>query len=304
MRVYFIYILFVSSFLFSQNVLVETDTNLIRIGEHINLKIKVYGLEKDSIVWPNNDTLFEPFELLDNSILLNIAENDTHVVHNYILTSFDTGRFTIPSIPIYSKYLDSLLTSPLDISVLSMPLDTTNNFFDIKPPKKIPLLARELIFYFIYLLLLILVIVGIILLVKYLKNKKVSKVTDLKPVIPIDVYYLNALADLEKKDYLKDEKYKDYYTELSEIFRGYLEVRFSIPALESSTFELKALLLELKIQDKWLNSFFRNNDIVKFAKGVPSKEDSLLFLESVRNFIKNFGVEVLEDEDLNDLNKL
>ena len=46
MRIVFIYILFISPFLFSQNAILEIDTNYIRIGEHFNLNIKVSGLEK------------------------------------------------------------------------------------------------------------------------------------------------------------------------------------------------------------------------------------------------------------------
>ena len=90
---------------------------------------------------------------------------------------------------------------------------------------------------------------------------------------------------------------------MSEIFRGYLELRFQIPALESSTHELKGLLHNLKISENWLNPFFRNNDIVKFAKGIPSDDDSRLFLNNVRDFIKKFGVSdmdvLCEDQKIN-----
>ena len=299
MRIVFIYILFISPFLFSQNAILEIDTNYIRIGEHFNLNIKVSGLEEDSIIWPNSDSLFQQFELLDNSLSSIYLKNDTHVVHNYLLTSFDTGKFTIPTISIYSSLIDSLVTKPLDIHVLSMPLDTTSQFFDIKPPKKIPLLFNELLIYVFYALLFILFLACIVFLIKYWRKRKVPEVLNLTPAIPIDVYFLNALADLEKKEYLKEKKYKEFYTELSEIFRGYLEMRFDIPALESSTYELKGLLSDLNIKDKWLNSFFRNNDVVKFAKGIPSKKDSLLFLESIRIFIENFGVSDTGNETTN-----
>ena len=305
MRIFFIYILFFPLFIFSQNAILETDTSYIRIGEQFNLNIKVYGVDDDSIMWPNNDSIFQQFELLNSSITSILSENDTHVVHNYLLTSFDTGQFTIPSFCIYKSLVDSLITKPLDIHVLSIPLDTTNQFFDIKPPKNIPLLARELLMYFFYVLLFLLLVICMVFLIKYLTRKKVPNVIDLKPAIPIDVYFLNALNDLEDKDYLKDDKYKDFYTELSEIFRGYLEMRFHIAALESSTYELKGLLSELKIKDKWLSSFFRNNDIVKFAKGIPSKKESHLFLESIKIFIQNFGVDSSDEKtDLNKDNKL
>ena len=305
MRVFFIYILFFPLFIFSQNVILETDTNLIRIGERFNLNIKVYGVEDDSIIWPNNESIFQQFELLNSSVSSIVLDKDTHFVHNYLLTSFDTGKFTIPTFCIYKSSHDSLITKSLSVNVLSMPLDTTNQFFDIKPPKNIPLLARELIAYILYVLLFLLLVICVVFLIKYLIRKQVPKVIDLKPAIPIDVYFLNALNDLEAKNYLNEEKYKDFYTELSEIFRGYLEMRFHIAALESSTYELKGLLSKLKIKEKWLSSFFRNNDIVKFAKGIPSKQESHLFLESIKIFIQNFGVDSSDDKtDLNKDNKL
>ena len=90
-------------------------------------------------------------------------------------------------------------------------------------------------------------------------------------------------------------------SELSEIFRGYLELRFNIPALESSTHELKGLLNNLKIKEKWFTNFFRNNDIVKFAKGIPSKKESVIFLDNIKDFIKKLGV---SDEIFTEENKI
>ena len=290
MRSLYLYISLISFSLFAQNVVLEIDTNASRIGEQFNLSLKVYGLEQDSIIWPNIDSVFQEFELLDHSSPSLSWEPDTYVSKNYLLTSFDTGKFSIPSLSINTLFDDSLFTDSLNVYFLATPTDTTNQFFDIKPPKKIPFLTRELMTYFLYVLLLIFLVGGIFLLIRYFTKKEVSPVVDLKPSIPIDIYFLNKLNDLEKKQYLQAEKYKNFYTELSEIFRGYLEMRFDIPALESSTYELKGLLSDLKIQDKWLNNFFRNNDIVKFAKGVPSYEDSVLFLKSIKVFVQDFGV--------------
>jgi len=297
MKDFGIYILLISFPLISQNAILESDTNYCRIGEHFNLNITVNGVGQDSLVWPSADSLFKQFELLDHSLINRSLNNDTSISSNYRLTSFDTGKFIIPSVAILHPPNDTLFTNPLQINFLATPLDTTNQFFDIKPPKKIIFLTRELLRYILYVLLFIFCVILIFLLVRYFKKRERSEVLKLKPDIPIDIYFLNQLDELEKKQYLKEERYKDFYTDLSEIFRGYLEMRFHIPALESSTYELKELLVNLKIQDSWLNSFFRNNDIVKFAKGIPSKKDSLLFLEHIKTFIRNFGVSNLERDD-------
>ena len=93
-RLYFFISLFSFS-LFSQNAILEIDTNYLRIGERFSITIKVYDVEKDSIVWPNTDSLFQKFELIDHSLPLLYLEKDTYVYKNYLLTSFDTGKFTI-----------------------------------------------------------------------------------------------------------------------------------------------------------------------------------------------------------------
>ena len=77
---------------------------------------------------------------------------------------------------------------------------------------------------------------------------------------------------------------------MSEIFRGYLELRFNIPALESSTYELKLFIQDLSINESWINMFLRNSDIVKFAKGIPLDKDSESFFIKVKSFIMKFGV--------------
>ena len=118
---------------------------------------------------------------------------------------------------------------------------------------------------------------------------------------PIDIYFLEKLQNLEQKRYVDDEKYKKYYTDLSEIFRGYLEHRFDVPALESATHDLKILLKDIQIQEKWLIDFLRNCDLVKFAKGEPVKEASVLFLDNIREFIKHHKTKPVEQvsADLN-----
>ena len=303
MRQLYIYISFITFSLFSQNAVLEVDTNKLRIGEQFNLKVKVYASHADSIIWPISDTLFSEFELLNKPILKQNLSPDTYLYKNFLLTSFDTGRFALPTIPLLINSTDTIFTNSVDVDFLSIPIDTTNQFFDIRGPKKIPFLAKELVLYIPFVLLFLLILLGTFLLFKYFKGRDGEIVGIQKPEIPIDIYFLNQLNNLEKKKYLESRKYKDFYTELSEIFRGYLELRFNIPALESSTYDLKILLNDLNIKEEWLNDFLRNCDIVKFAKGVPSDEASIVFLKKMRYFIKHYAIQAAEDFEQEESNK-
>ena len=220
---------------------------------------------------------------------------------NYLLTSFDTGIFILSPKIITQQNLDTLSVNPISITFLPVELDSANKFFDIKPPKDVPFKLKELLGYkYVFLILLL------ILLIYYFTYKYVFKTSNIQESrevikIPVDIYYLNKIKELSSKKYLEEDKFQLYYTRLSEILRGYLEHRFDIPALESSTYDLKLLLRNININEEWLNDFLRVGDLVKFAKGLPSKKVSESFLKSVKLFIKANKIKPVE-ENINDIN--
>jgi len=283
---------------FSQNAILEIDTNLLRIGEQFNLSLKVYEVDAQVVSILQNDSLFDDIELVEQTEWQSVFEKDTYLLKNFTFTSFDTGSFIVNPLLLLNASNDTIFTNSLIVDFIAMPVDTTNQFFDIKPPKDIPFLMMELLRYIPYLFLFILCILIFFGIWKYFQKKNNSKSEEtILQSVPLDIYFLDKLDKLRQKKYLESEKYKDFYTELSEIFRGYLERRFNMSALESSTYELKELLYQKNLYQDWLNGFFRNNDIVKFAKGVPSFEESLYFLEKIKDFIVDYSV-LIEENNL------
>jgi hypothetical protein len=82
----------------------------------------------------------------------------------------------------------------------------------------------------------------------------------------------NQLMALREKQLWQQGEIKRYHTELTHILRDYLEKRYQIPALESTSDELIAALrqtdMPLAIQFK-LKRLLQIADLVKFAKVVP-----------------------------------
>ena len=297
-----LYILFfVSLSLFSQNVVLDIDTNLLRIGEQFTVTMNYYSVDSVDISLNQAEDLFDSFEVLKESVLEKEFNIDTFFYKNYLLTSFDTGTFILSPKIITQQNLDTLSVNPISITFLPVKLDSANKFFDIKPPKDIPFKLQELLDYkYVFLILLLIV------LVTYFAYKYLFKSSDTEEKrqvikIPIDIYYLNKIKELSSKKYLEEEKFQLYYTRLSEILRGYLEHRFDIPALESSTYDLKLLLKNININEEWLNDFLRVGDLVKFAKGLPSKKASESFLKSLKLFIKANKIKPIE-ENIDDIN--
>ena len=272
---------------FSQIATLEVDTSLLRIGEQFNVTIKVSGTNLDSLKWPNNDEVFQDFELLNSTLYDKLIDSDTFGYKTYTLTSFDTGLFILPKISIINIEKDTLLTNSVDVEFISFAVDSLP-LYGIRPPKNIKFHISELLSYYPFFLVCLLVIF-IIYIVKYLSKKDYKKVSNIEEKSPIDVRFLEQLNHLSNKKYIDNGEYLKYYVELSEIFRSFLEERFNVLALESSSYELKNILKSLSVNDDWINNFLRVSDLVKFAKGVPSKGQSKLFLNNHVEFVKKYS---------------
>mgnify|MGYP001246349874 CR=1 FL=1 len=322
MKYLFSWLLFISISVFSQNITLEINTDTIKVGERFNIKATVNGNINDTILWLKIDSLFNDFELIKSSQKLSFIDFDTFTYKNYLFTAFDTGEFVFPSTSVFLKD-DTLLTNSFNLTVLPTQIDTLSDVLrDVKPQKKVDFLFGELKYYWHYLVLLFCVLLVLFFIVfvyikaikkamtfreylfylfeKYFSRKKreekIMCASDfLKKLNNIESYFNNDIYD----------KYhnKELYIDLSECFRGYVEYRFDIPALESDSQDLKLLLKELNLKESWFNDFFRACDLIKFAKATPLKQDSVKFLKMVRNFINVYSDKITEEELLNDKNK-
>ena len=94
-------------------------------------------------------------------------------------------------------------------------------------------------------------------------------------------------------------KVKEYQTELTFVIREYLENRFDIQALESTTSEVIADLEDKDFDTKQastLSRILQIADLVKFAKATPSAELHESFLDDAENFVSETKLEIIESE--------
>jgi len=87
------------------------------------------------------------------------------------------------------------------------------------------------------------------------------------------LFELNHLFDSEL---IRQGKIKEYFLKLSEILRGYFEKRFSIDAIESTTYEidyeLRRCEVDTKLREKIVD-VLQDSDLAKFAKWKPEPQD-------------------------------
>ena len=92
-----IFIYLFSICLFSQEIDVKIDTNLLRIGEQFS--ISLYCQKSDTM--PDYEdvilSILDDFEIIKQKSFSSYSEGDSIYVSKYLLTKFDTGKFKLPS---------------------------------------------------------------------------------------------------------------------------------------------------------------------------------------------------------------
>ena len=112
---------------------------------------------------------------------------------------------------------------------------------------------------------------------------------------------LDQLDRLKDRQLIENDEFKEFHIEASNIIRLYLEKKFSILALESTTSELIVELRRRKsAEDNYvmlLRRFLEVCDLVKFAKYRPSSRECFDVLNDAYGMIKYMAVKNIEEAE-------
>lgn len=295
---------------FSQiSVEVEMDTSRLLIGDHAKVTLKAIVPQNMQVEFPLfNDTIIGELEILD--ILpsdTNIKNNLQNLSQQYLVTSFDSGWFVIPEqkfVVNNGDWNDTLYSKPIYFGVFPMPLDTANAnaIADIKAPIDAPVTLKEALPYaggsFGFLTILFL---AYLLYMRYAKKQPVF-VKKEKPREPAHVIAFRDLDKLKEAKLWQQGKNKEYYSELTDIVRTYIEDRYGIQAMELTTDEIigevmAAKIIEKDLKDQLFDTLVRA-DFVKFAKATTLANENEASMKFAYEFvIKTKPVVVLTGKD-------
>ena len=300
---------FFSLISFSQ-VTSEVDTTKIRIGEQINYKINVETDTTNLVVFPEGQT-FMPLEAVE-ALKIDTTKKESKFVLSriYKLTQFDSGAYTIPrqKIIVGDK---PFYTDSLRVEVNTIKVDTTKQkLYDIKPIIEVDKSSSNWWKW----LLLILAIIGVIgfLLYWFIWRKKPLTEEEEIALLPPYERAKIGLQKLDESQYLIRSEVKEYYSELTQIIRSYLDEKVYERSLESTTDELIERLQLLKEGNqvpltkdtiKNLESILKRADLVKFAKSLPETgliEMDRATIEKELDNVKSSLPEPSEEEKLLD----
>lgn len=287
-------VLVVSNGAFAQSMQIETklDTTKMILGDQTNLWIKVTLGKGQNIKFPTfADTIVDKVEVIDRSSIDTIMSDASKTVmqQKLILTSFDSGSYAITAGPFVLNGSDTIWARPVDLYVNTLVVDTAKAIIDIKSPYDVPLEWAEVWLWLRWVVLGLVVLAGILGYLWWRRKNRPDMPEIELPKEPPHVIAWRELDKLKEEKLWQREKYKLYYSRLSDILRTYIEHQYGFPAMEYTSDEIIGKFKILGIIDGESFEKARQvlviSDLAKFAKYEPQADENELSFTNVMDFV-------------------
>ncbi|MGA1875872.1 MAG: BatD family protein [bacterium] len=260
----------------------NVDKAEVTVGDPIHYTINLMMEKGITILWPQFGTELGQFEIQEYQ-RGDPTEQEGLISQSimYTIAAYDTGSYRIPPVKFPYRTKEgkegAVSTEEIEILVKAVAPEDAADIKDIKGPLSMKgnwFPSRRALLWFG----LVLCIVFLILGARWYLRKKGSP----QPVHsdqPLPPPHEVALAELKRiwDIFLKEKQIKEFYLQLSEILRQYLSRRYQITALEETTEELLRELHKQSLhwqQRSLISNFLADCDIVKFARYIPSPEET------------------------------
>lgn len=273
------------------------DSTNILLGDQVKLFLEIDHPKAVDIQFPAvPDTISDLIEVLSRSGIDTFEMDDEKFIkqiQSYTITSFDSGSYRIP--PYWFKIdmdgnIDSVPSNGVTLNVFTMQIDTTRGPTDIKMPYDAPLTLKEVTPYILGIILIGAIIFFILYSIKRKKKNQPIFSRPAKPKEPAHIVAIRELDRIKAEKIWQKGKTKQYYSEVTDALRTYIEERFEIRAMEQTSDET---IESFRIQRNLLNDKNFSNlsqilklaDLVKFAKYQPLPDDDNMALVNAYFFV-------------------
>ena len=291
----------------------------ILIGEQALINLQVIAPKDKEILFPvYQDSIVGGLEVLSmGNADTTITDNVKTINVKYLVTSFDSTLYFIPSMPV-SDGIDTVFSNSFGLKVTAPELkDSTLAYLekmntgqtdsidfdalqlnDIKPIQKLPFSWKDFLglLWIPLIILLLLAIVGTIIYLIIRKNKKGYFFTP-PPVLPAHVRAMKSLDKIKTEKLWQQERHKEFYTQLTDVLRRYIHERYGVNSLEMTSGEILNIIRTKAEEDSVyenLKQVLTVADLVKFAKHKPFIDENDLSMMNAYFFVN----QTKEDEPL------
>lgn len=277
----------------------HVDSASVRMADRVMLRVEVMKNTSRGVMAnlpeyePGKKNDFHGVEVRDITIDSTALPNDRmQINYNILLQPFNPGTITIPAFK-YAIDTDTFRSEITTLKVLEpdMPKVMRDSLIINPMMGTVSVKARWYDYvpswWYWVLIGLALIALGVTVAILYKRNG--PSLLPHKKVVPPHVLALQRLEHLKQLHLAESGNDKEYYTELTDILRQYLEGRFGIFAREMTSSQiLEAVDLNM-ITAPWHDRFeamLKTADFVKFAKLRALPQENSSSFNTVRDFVE------------------
>ncbi|RME28104.1 MAG: hypothetical protein D6800_04275 [Candidatus Zixiibacteriota bacterium] len=278
----------------------SVDKAEVYIGDLIAYTVSItYDTTKYTLIPPPLGANLGAFDVKDYQpdVETRLSDGRVNSKTTFKLSTFTTGDYTIPPLPVLFRLPDStvkiLLAEPVPIKVKSL-LAEAGDSVDIRPLKEPYAFPRDYTPFILWGGGGVLVLVLAFLVWLFLRRrKKAEEQVDLRE--PWEIAF-ERLALLDARKLPAEQRYKEYYIELTEILRDFLGRVYEVDVLEMTTEEFLECFVTITLPAEVYNeaaALLKHADLVKFARFVPEAERAEKDFKVVHNIIETVRQDVM-----------
>lgn len=269
----------------AQQVQVSLNKNQILIGQQIELGLKVVLPKGSKAAFSFPDSI-PHFEILDKKDI-QAVQGENALEQVITITSFDSGQFYFPSIPVVISDGVGKKDIASDSILISVGYAADNPLEGLRDIKPVRYLEIKDYFWYYFLGVMILVFVILFLLYDYYAKRK-KKPVEQKFKHSAFEEAMQSLTALESSSLHQPADIRKFHGALSDIFKRYYGRKIKTDLYNKTTTDILMLVKEHHADDtSGAASVLRANDAVSFAKYFPAEADSRNYLSSLRALIRH-----------------
>ncbi len=277
----------------------EADSTVMLMGDRNLLHVAV-DMPADSpaqlldfpVLTPGTEYI--PFNGVDvvASDSSSVIENGRRKINfNFTIQAFDPGTLTIPPFAaLLAQGGDTAFSNIVTLKVMPVDVDSLET---INPMESIVAAGSRWYDYIpnwlLWVVAAIAVIVASFFCMKFFRKAKETVELRRNPPVPPYELAISRLNSLRSRNLAESGHEKEYYTELVDILRQYLEGRFGIYAMEMTSSQIvKALRANpaTRMTADEMRQVLSIADFVKFAKVRPLADDNIKALARATSFVE------------------
>ena len=269
----------------------STDRSQFTIGDPIRYTVQVTAAADSEVIIPVLTGNLGDFTITDFGELPTRKHDGRVIVSRwYTLTIFTSGDHLVPAPKVQyrtaGEELREIEGNEVLVGVTSLLAQEKDpsDIRDIKPPEELPFDWRPY-----GIAAAVLAAIGLLSASLFYLLNRPRRQRIIAPQPPHEVA-LAALIQLRVRRLIEEGRFEEYYVQLSAIVRRYVEERFRLRAPEMTTEEfLLAMSSDGRLAPphrRLLGDFLSQADLVKFARHLPTLEDSENAYVAARRFIE------------------